>query len=49
VHAGQAYRWLVSAELGCDRGESLVEDPGSVVDGVGLGDLLPPVGHDQRD
>ena len=49
VHAGQAYRWLGIAELGCDRGEPLVEDPGPVMNGVGLGDLLPPVGHDQRD
>ena len=49
VHAGQPDRWLGIAELGCDRGEPLVEDPRPVMDGVGLGDLLPPVGHDQRD
>ena len=49
VHAGQPDRWLGVAELGCDRGEPLVEDPGPVMSGVGLGDLLPPVGHDQRD
>ena len=49
VHAGQAHRGLGVAELGGDRGEPLVEDPGPVMGGVGLGDLLPPVGHDQRD
>ena len=27
VHAGQAYCWLGIAELACDRGEPLVEDP----------------------
>jgi len=48
VHAGQPDRWLDIAELGCDRGEPFVEDPGPVMSGVGLGDLLPPVGHDQR-
>jgi hypothetical protein len=48
VHAGQAYCWLGVAELGCDRGEPLVEDPGPVINRVGLGDFLPPVGHDQR-
>ena len=46
VHPGQAYRGLVVTKLGSDRGEPLVEDPGPVMSGVRLGDLLPPVGHD---
>jgi hypothetical protein len=49
MHTSQTYRWLGIAELGCDRRKPLVEDPGPVMNGVGLGNLLPPVGHNQRD
>ena len=49
MHTCQPHRWLVIAELGCDRREALVEDPGPVMNGVGLGNLLPPVGHNQGD
>lgn len=49
VHASQEHRRLGIAELGSDRGEPLVEDPGPVMGGVSLSGLLPPVGHDQGD
>jgi hypothetical protein len=43
----QGLSWLGIAELGCDRRKPLVEDPGPVMSGVGLGNLLPPVRHNQ--
>ena len=60
MHPCQTHRRLVVAELGGDRSEPLVEDPGSVMCRGGLpavfvlyrGDLadpLPTVGHDQGD
>jgi len=49
VHSGQAHRWLVGAELGGNRSESLIQHPGAVVCRAGLRYPLPPVGHDQGD
>ena len=49
MHPGQPHGGLGVAELRGDRGEPLVEHPRAVMHGVGFGDLLPPVGHDQRD
>ncbi len=49
VHTRQAHRWLIVAELGCDRREPLVEHSSPVMNRVGLGGLLPPVGHNQGD
>src|SRR5262245_44220442 len=46
VYSSKPHSRVIITQLCSDRAKALVEDPGPVMRGVGLGNLLPPVSND---
>ena len=49
MHPGQAHRGLLITELGGDRGEPLIEDPGPVMSGARPSQAPPSAGAGERE